>query len=144
MPICPVPRESYADPARLCLDEIRAFVRGEQFDLLGKVLPNILREYGQPSTSATRVLWQCGLSMSDIKHVLCLHGGRITTSAPWTNKERSSSQQHDSSLVDGVRSSRRKSLISQPPLPIMSQQGAVLLTAEESTRGSPCTADPTH
>lgn len=70
-------------PADECLAEIKAFVRGDQFDLLGRVLPNIFKEYNQPIDTATTLLWQGGLDMEAIEHVLNKHGAHTTTATPW-------------------------------------------------------------
>lgn len=63
----PVPRTVYSNPGRLCLEEIRAFVDGDQLDLLYKVLKNILREFGQNKYNATRILLEAGLDDSQVR-----------------------------------------------------------------------------
>lgn len=69
-----------------CLRELKIFVRAGQLERLGKIMPNIFREYEQPTDTATRLLWQAGLDMDDIKYVLSLHKQRPSESAPWTGQ----------------------------------------------------------
>ena len=69
-----------------CLSELKAFVRGGQLEQLGKVMPNIFRAYDQPADTGTRLLWQAGLDMDDIKFVLKQHGARPSEATPWVGQ----------------------------------------------------------
>ena len=47
--------------------EVRAFVRGDQLELLSRVLPNIAKHFNVHRGEWPRVLWKAGLTMKQIE-----------------------------------------------------------------------------
>jgi hypothetical protein len=54
------------------IQEVRAFARGGQLPLLGRVLSNIATHFGVHRNALPRLLWSAGLTMKQIERLMMM------------------------------------------------------------------------